>query len=103
MSIIRGRPMAVLVALGARRATRVVQEGGQPIARRRCSSKDGALSSAIANASGSATPDPCTLLSANEAEVYVGVLAHLRIGLRTMACRILAVSRACTAGPTDDR
>lgn len=37
-------------------------------------SKDGALGSAIASATGDAKPDPCTLLSANEAEVYVGVL-----------------------------
>lgn len=37
-------------------------------------SKDGALGSAIASATGDAKPDPCALLSANEAEVYVGVL-----------------------------
>lgn len=37
-------------------------------------SKDGALGSAIASATGDAKPDPCTLLSGNEAEVYVGVL-----------------------------
>jgi len=37
-------------------------------------SKNGALGSAIASATGDAKPDPCTLLSANEAEVYVGVL-----------------------------
>ncbi len=38
-------------------------------------SKDGPLGSAVANAMGDATPDPCTMLSANEAEVYVGVLS----------------------------
>jgi hypothetical protein len=36
--------------------------------------KDGALANAISNAGAQATPDPCALLSANEAEVYVGVL-----------------------------
>ena len=36
--------------------------------------KDGQLGSAVASATGHATPDPCTMLSANEAEVYVGVL-----------------------------
>ena len=37
-------------------------------------SKEGALGSAVAGATGDAQPDPCALLSANEAEVYVGVL-----------------------------
>ena len=37
-------------------------------------SKEGALGSAVASATGDAQPDPCALLSANEAEVYVGVL-----------------------------
>ncbi|MEO7039747.1 MAG: hypothetical protein ABI446_09910 [Gemmatimonadaceae bacterium] len=36
--------------------------------------KDSSAGSAAANAAGEKTPDPCTLLSANEAEVYVGVL-----------------------------
>lgn len=36
--------------------------------------KNGELANAIANAGAEATPDPCALLSANEAEVYVGVL-----------------------------
>ena len=36
--------------------------------------KEGALGSAAAGPTGDAQPDPCALLSANEAEVYVGVL-----------------------------
>ncbi|MEP6990334.1 MAG: hypothetical protein ABJA80_05325, partial [bacterium] len=36
--------------------------------------KDSPHGGAVANAAGGKTPDPCTLLSANEAEVYVGVL-----------------------------
>jgi hypothetical protein len=41
------------------------------------SSKDGSASSAIASTTGDTSPDPCTLLSSNEAEVYVGVLGSL--------------------------
>jgi hypothetical protein len=75
MSIIRGRLMAALAGLSVASAS--LWSCGKSDSANNSSGmlgKDGPLGGAIANAMGHDTPDPCTLLSANEAEVYVGVL-----------------------------
>jgi hypothetical protein len=76
MSIVRGRPMAALAVISvASAALWSCNKGDSANGSSGLFSKDGPLGSAVANAMGDATPDPCTMLSANEAEVYVGVLA----------------------------
>ena len=75
MSIVRGRPMAALAVLSvASAALWACNKGDSTNNSSGLFSKNGPLGNAVAGAMGNATPDPCTLLSANEAEVYVGVL-----------------------------
>jgi hypothetical protein len=76
MSIVRGRPMAALAVISvASAALWSCNKGDSANASSGLFSKDGPLGNAVASAMGDATPDPCTMLSANEAEVYVGALA----------------------------
>ena len=75
MSLIRGRLIAALAVLSVASASLwSCNKGDSANTSAGMFSKDGPLGSAVANAMGNATPDPCTMLSANEAEVYVGVL-----------------------------
>ncbi|MBA2686237.1 MAG: hypothetical protein H0U66_17270 [Gemmatimonadaceae bacterium] len=74
MSIDRIRRLAGFAALGLS-ATIVACNKGDSNSASGMFHKDAPLGSAIASATGDAMPDPCTMLSANEAEVYVGVLA----------------------------
>ena len=75
MSLIRGRLIAALAVLSVASASLwSCNKGDSANTSAVMFSKDGPLGSAVANAMGNATPDPCTMLSANEAEVYVGVL-----------------------------
>ena len=76
MSIVRVRPIAALAVLSvASAALWSCNKGDNANSSPGLFSKDGALGSAVAGAMGDATPDPCTMLSADEAEVYVGVLS----------------------------
>jgi hypothetical protein len=74
MSIFPARPMAALAAIGAGIVLLASCKKADSSSQSELLSKDGAQGSAVANAAGESTPDPCGLLSANEAEVYVGVL-----------------------------
>jgi len=75
MSINRARSMAGIAALSVAAAVLAsCNKADSSNASSGLFSKNGALGAAVASATGDATPDPCTMLSANEAEVYVGVL-----------------------------
>lgn len=75
MSIVSVRTVVTLAVLGAAAAALAsCKKTDSASDSQGLLGKDSPLGSAVANATGSRTPDPCTLLSANEAEVYVGVL-----------------------------
>ncbi len=75
MSIVTVRTVVTLAVLGAAAAALAsCKKTDSASDSQSLLGKDSPLGSAVANATGSRTPDPCTLLSANEAEVYVGVL-----------------------------
>lgn len=74
MSIVSVRTLVTLTVLGAAAAAlSSCKKSDSASDQQALLGKDSPAGSAVANA-GDKTPDPCTFLSANEAEVYVGVL-----------------------------
>lgn len=75
MSIVSVRTVITLTVLGAAVAALAsCKKADSASDSQSLLGKNSPLGSAVANATRGKTPDPCTLLSANEAEVYVGVL-----------------------------